>query len=133
MNTDVLIIRPCLHFRKDEDLVTVRETVLRQMKEGVITLPFGYEVVKMPGDADVRISPDKDERKVIHNATTYICMAEKNGRPGEAENIAQKLYDRAYRKGYEAGKIKGKKEGEVKVKTVYETVDPNEDWGDFKG
>lgn len=104
MSEDVLIIRPWLNFHKGEDLVTVREIVLRQMKEGVIMLPFGYEVVKTSKDSDVHISPDKDERKVIHNATTYICMAEKNGRPGEAENIAQKLYDRAYRKGYEAGK-----------------------------
>lgn len=104
MNEDALIIRPFLNFPKGEDLETVRETVLRQMKEGVIMLPFGYEVVVTSKNSNVQILPDKDERKVIHNATTYICMAEKNGRPGEAENIAQKLYDRAYRKGYEAGK-----------------------------
>ena len=76
---------------------------------------------------------DKDEKKVIHNAVAYIFLASKNQHGETAYQIAKVLYDRAYRKGFEAGKAEGKKEGRVKVKTVYETVDPNEDWGDFKG
>ena len=123
MNTDVLVIRPLVPFSKGEDMVKVREMALRQMKEGIIMLPFGYEVVKVSEDVDVRVTPDKDERKVIHNATTYICIAEKNGRPAEAENLAQKLYDRAYRKGFEAGKATGK----------ISNSDPNDRSGDRMG
>lgn len=51
----------------------------------------------------------------------------------ECVKTASSFYDMAYRRGYEAGFKDGKKEGRVKVKTVYETVDPNEDWGEFKG
>ena len=69
------------------------------------------------------------DEQVILNALTYIRINPKN----EAYDNIKALYARAYRKGFEAGFKDGKKEGRVRVKTVYETVDPNEDWGDFKG
>lgn len=54
----------------------------------------------------------------------------------ECVKTASSFYDMAYRRGYEAGFKDGKKEGRVKIKTVYETVDPNKPpgyYGDFLG
>ena len=133
MNKDeVLILKPQFPV-KPEVMCDIHKQIIEQMETGVILLPFGYEVAVKPKQIEIELGPSKDEDKVIHNAVTYICMADRNNRGAEANDIAKVLYDRAYRKGFEAGKIEGKKEGKVKIKTVYEPVRPDEDWGEFKG
>lgn len=119
MNKDeILIIKPDYPVKKT-DMPIVYRNMLDQMKNGLVLLPFGYEAVIVPKDVELKLGPDKDEEKVIHNAVTYICMADKNNHGTTADQIAKVLYDRAYRKGFEAGKAEGKKEGRVKVKEVY--------------
>lgn len=76
---------------------------------------------------------DFHEMKKISTALDILITKIKADNHSECVNTAASFYDMAYRRGYEAGFKDGKKEGRVKVKTVYETVDPNEDWGDFKG
>ena len=133
---EVLVIKPQISMGA-RDINYTRELIKKQKEEGVVMLPFGYEVIIKPSDVEIELGTSKDEDKVIHNATTYICLAGKNNRGGEAFQIAKVLYDRAYRKGFEAGKLEGKKEGRVKTKTVYERVDPHEKdpgyYGDFLG
>lgn len=133
MNKDeVLILRPQFPV-KYENADNVRKQIIEQMETGVILIPFGYEVIIEPKQIKIELGlgPGKDEDQVIHNAVTYICMADGNNRGVEAERIGRLLYNRAYRKGFEAGKLEGHER--VIEKVVYKTVDPNEDWGDFKG
>jgi hypothetical protein len=115
--SEVLVITPQVPMGA-RDINYARELILKQKEEGVVMLPFGYKVLIKPHDVEIELGPDKDENKVIHNAVTYICMADKNNHGVTADQIAKVLYDRAYRKGFEAGKIEGKKEGRVKVKEV---------------
>lgn len=135
-NNEVLVIVPEIPMG-ERDMSYTRELIKKQKEEGVVLLPFGYKVLVKPKDVEIELGPDKDEEKVIRNATTYICLAEKNKHGATAYEIAKVLYDRAYRKGFEAGKLEGKKEGRVKVKTVHVPADPNEKlpgyYGDFLG
>jgi hypothetical protein len=128
MNKDeVLILKPQFPV-KPEDAYNVREMVFKQMEEGIVLLPFGYEVIVKPKQIDIKIGTDKDEDKVIHNAATYIILADKNNRGPSAERICRLLYDRAYRKGFEAGKLEGC------VKTVEKVVYTNDKYdGDRMG
>ena len=81
--------------------------------------------------------PDGDTGMNMNLTLTSGSKEISNRSDESAYEIAKVLYDRAYRKGFEAGKLEGKKEGRVKVKTVYETADPNEKlpgyYGDFLG
>ena len=131
MNKDeILILKPLFPVKPDA-AHDIREKVFKQMEEGIVLLPFGYEVIVEPKQIDIEIGTDKDEDKIIHNAVSYIIMADKNDRGPSAERLGRILYDRAYRKGFEAGKLEGHER--VVEKVVYKTVDPNEDWGEFKG
>lgn len=127
---EILILKPLFPVKPDV-AHDIREKVFKQMEEGIVLLPFGYEVIVEPKQIDIEIGTDKDEDKVIHNAVSYIIMAGKNDRGPSAERLGRILYDRAYRKGFEAGKLEGHER--VVEKVVYKTVDPNEDWGEFKG
>lgn len=131
MNKDEILILKPLFPVKPNVAHDIREMVFKQMEEGIVLLPFGYKVIVEPKQIDIEIGTDKDEDQVIHNAVTYICMADGNNRGVEAERIGRLLYNRAYRKGFEAGKLEGHER--VIEKVVYKTVDPNEDWGEFKG
>lgn len=127
---EILILKPLFPV-KPEVAHDIREIIFKQMEEGIVLLPFGYEVIVEPKQIDIEIGTDKDDDKVIHNAVSYICMADKNDRGPSADRLGRILYDRAYRKGFEAGKLEGHER--VVEKVVYEPVKPDEDWGEFKG
>jgi hypothetical protein len=55
MNKDEILILKPLFPVKEKVAHDVREMVFKQMEEGIVLLPFGYEVVIAPKDTEIKI------------------------------------------------------------------------------
>lgn len=55
---DILILKPLFPV-KPKAAHDIREMVFKQMEEGIVLLPFGYEVVIAPKDTEIKMENDE--------------------------------------------------------------------------